>query len=534
MKLGGFRKLISTVILTLAWAISLTAGPSPACLPSEVSAAAPVKIDPRAALKNFEPLTVKAMAEWKVPGLAAAVIVDGKVVYAAGFGYRDLDKKLRVTPHTQFGIGSCSKAFTAATMAILADEGKLDWDKPVRAYLPEFKLADPIVGERATVRDIVTHRTGLPRHDNVWIRSPLSRREMFERLQFLDLSRDLRQAYQYNNLMFMTAGFLVGTVAGTSWEDFARSRILEPLGMTETNFSVDDSRKAADFSRSYTLVHDAVEEFPFYNVDALGPAGSINSTVLDMARWIQLNIDEGRAPGSPPRTIVSEKQMALLHSPQTIVPDELRYPELFYSSYGVGWRINSYRGHPLLSHGGAIMGFSALTAFLPKDKIGIILLNNLEDAPINEPLAYFVMDRLLGLEPVDWFGRLRADQAEDKAKSEKAKAERDKDRRPGTVPSHPLPEYVGEYEHPAYGTIRVTLDENGRLRADYHQRSYTVEHFHYDYFRFRNDWMDAEYLVSFATDAKGRIASFSIPLEPSVADIVFRLKPVAPAPEEKK
>jgi CubicO group peptidase (beta-lactamase class C family) len=534
MKLGGNRRCFHLAILALLWAIYFTPAAFPSDVPADYQAAAPAKVDLRTAFKDFEPLALKAMAEWKVPGLAVAVVADGRVVYAAGFGYRDLEKKLPVTPHTQFGIGSCTKAFTAATLAILADEGKLDWDKPVRAYLPEFKLADPVISERATVRDIVTHKTGLPRHDNVWIRSPLSRREMFERLQFLDLNRDLRQAYQYNNLMFMTAGFLVGSVAGSSWEDFARTRILAPLGMMETNFSVDDSRKAEDYSRSYTLVHDAVDEFPFYNVDALGPAGSINSTVLDMARWIQLNIDRGKIPGTPARTIVSEKQMALLHSPQTIVPDELHYPELFYSSYGVGWRINSYRGHPLLSHGGAIMGFSALTSILPKDRIGIVLLNNLEDAPINGSLAYQIMDRLLGLEPVDWFGRLRADLAEAKEKSEKARAERGKDRRPGTIPSHPLKEFAGEYEHPAYGTMSVTLDENGSLRAEYHQRVYTVEHFHYDYFRFRNDWMDAEYIVSFATDAKGRIASLSIPLEPSVVDIVFRLKPVPAAPEEKK
>jgi CubicO group peptidase (beta-lactamase class C family) len=492
------------------------------------------KIDPRAALKSFEAFVLQAMAEWKVPGLAVAVVADGKIVYARGFGYRDIDQKLKVTPHTQFGIGSCTKAFTAATLGILVDDGKLDWDKPVRAYLPEFRLADPVISERATVRDIVTHKTGLPRHDHVWIRSPFSRQEMFDRLRYLDLNKDLRQAYQYNNLMFMTAGFLAGSVSGSSWEKFARSRILEPLGMTETNFSIDDSRKAADYSRSYTLVHEAVEEFPFYNVDALGPAGSINSTVLDMARWIQLNIDKGKiaGPASPP--IISEKQMALIHSPQTVVPDEGRYPELFYSSYGIGWRINAYRGHPMLSHGGAIMGFSALTAFLPQDRIGIVLLNNLEDAPINGMLSYFIIDRLLGLEPVDWIGRLRADLAEAKVKNEKARSERDKDRRLETTPSHPQAEYAGEYVHPAYGTIVVSLDASGALRAEYHQRIFAVEHFHYDYFRFRNDWMDAEYLVPFATDAKGRIASLSIPLEPSVADIVFRRRPDPSAAEEKK
>ena len=165
-------------------------------------------------LQGFDAFATSVMAEWKVPGLAIAVVQDGKIVYARGFGYRDLDKKLPVTPHTIFGIGSCSKAFTATTMGILVDEGKLEWDKPVREYLPTFRLSDEVATDRVTPRDLMTHRTGLPRHDNVWIRSELTRQQMFDALHTLEFSRDIRQTYQYNNLMVMTAGYLVGTIAG--------------------------------------------------------------------------------------------------------------------------------------------------------------------------------------------------------------------------------------------------------------------------------------------------------------------------------
>jgi CubicO group peptidase (beta-lactamase class C family) len=481
------------------------------------------------ALQGFDQFVAQVMAEWKVPGLAVAVVRNGRTIYAAGFGYRDVTRKLPVTSRTIFGIGSCSKAFTATALGILADEGKLDWDKPVREYLPAFKLADEVASERLTPRDLMTHRTGLPRHDNVWIRSPLTRQEMFDRLRFLEFSRDIRQSYQYNNLMVMTAGYLVGVVAGTSWEEFTRGRLLQPLGMAETNFSTDDSQKAADFSRSYTLVKDEVEEFPFYNADALGPAGSINSTAEDMARWILMNINKGRAGEKLDKQVISERRLAEVHAPQVVVPDDLKYPELFYPSYGLGWRITAYRGHPFLSHGGAIMGFSAMVAFLPRDGIGIVLLNNLEDAPINGILAYNVVDRLLGLDPVDWDQRVKDDQARSKAEAEKRAKEREADRKPGTVPSHPLGDYAGGYEHPAYGTITVSL-AGAEMKAEYHQRTFVLDHYHYDVFRMRNEWMDAEYRATFVTGPDGKIAALTIPFERSVKDIVFTKKAAVEAP----
>jgi CubicO group peptidase (beta-lactamase class C family) len=326
--------------------------------------------------------------------------------------------------------------------------------------------------------------------------------------------------------MVMTAGYLVGTVAGTSWEDFCRARILAPLGMTETNFSTDDSQKAADFSRSYTLVKGQVEEFPFYNADALGPAGSVNSTALDMASWVLMNINKGKYGEKLEKQIISERRLGQIHAPQIVVPEDLKYPELYYPTYGMGWRMNAYRGRPLVSHGGAIMGFSAMAAFLPVEKIGIVLLNNLEDAPVNSTLAYNVIDRLLGLAPVDWAQRVRDDEARSKAEAEKRARDRDADRQPGTRPSHEIPAYAGVYEHPAYGRIAVTFDGTG-LKADYHQRTFVFEHYHYDVFKMKNDWMDASHKVTFGTDAHGAVASLSVPFESSVKDIVFVRKPAA-------
>src|SRR5215510_14410117 len=239
---------------------------------------------------GFDGFVDQVMKDWKVPGLAVAVVKDGKMIYAKGFGYRDVKKGLKVTPDTLFAIGSCSKAFTATAMAILVDEGKLDWDKPVRNYLPDFMLHDGYTTEHIRPRDLVTHQSGLPRHDMVWYGSPLSRKEIFERLRYLEPSQPLHAKFQYNNMMFMTAGVLVERISGATWEDFVRKKILDPLEMKTSNFSVNDSRKATDFSLPYGEVKDEIKEIPFRNIDAVGPAGSINSSVNEMSRWLLMQL----------------------------------------------------------------------------------------------------------------------------------------------------------------------------------------------------------------------------------------------------
>ena len=484
-----------------------------------------------ARLKGFEPFVNATLAEFKVPGVAIAVVKDGKLLYAQGFGFRDVRAGLKVTPRTLFGIGSCSKAFTAVTMGLLIDEGKLDWGRPVRDYLPAFQLSDAMASEMMTPRDLVLHRTGLPRHDKVWYKSPLSRKELFDRLRYLDFSRGIRDVYQYNNLMFMAAGVLVEAVAGMPWEDFARRRVLEPLGMSGTNFSVEDSRKSADFACPYQTIGGEVQLIPFCNVDAIAPAGAINSSASDMARWILLNLNKGLYGEKLDRRLISESVLAQIHTPQIMIPEEQKYDELFYGSYAMGWRVNSYRGHPLVYHGGSIDGFTALVSMLPKDNIGLVVLNNLESGPINYILAYNIYDRLLGLKPVDWTARTRADLALGKAAADKAKADRDKERKPGTEPTHPLKDYTGDFDHPAYGRISVRLDGDG-LSADFHSLTYGLTHFHYDTFELHNDLASIDAPVMFLMDGRGDIGSLEIRLEPAVKEIVF--KRVIPKGEEKK
>jgi CubicO group peptidase (beta-lactamase class C family) len=290
-------------------------------------------------LNGLDGFVEEVMKEWKVPGLAVGIVKDGKLVHAKGYGVRDLSKGSKVTPDTLFAIGSCSKAFTATAVAMLVEEGKLDWDKPVIDYMPNFRLYDSYASAYLRVRDLVTHQSGVPRHDMVWYGSPLSRAELFERLRYLEPSRPLHSRYQYNNLMFMAAGVLIERVSGITWEEFVRRRILEPLSMKTSNFSVNDLQKLADFSLPYQEAKGEVKLIPFRNIDAIGPAGSINSSVNEMAQWLLLQLGKGTVSG---RKVISEKNLAEVHTPQIVAGGDLKYDESFYSSYAMGWSVTSY------------------------------------------------------------------------------------------------------------------------------------------------------------------------------------------------
>jgi CubicO group peptidase (beta-lactamase class C family) len=303
----------------------------------------PTQYAPGPDLEQFIPAQ---MQSWKVPGLAIAVVQNGRVIYSHGFGLRDVKANLPVTTKTIFAVGSISKSFTSLSMGMLNDEGKLDWDKPVRQYLPEFQMYDPVASERMTPRDLISHRVGMAGHDLLWYSSDFSREDMVRRLRFLQSDHDFRSGYRYNNMLVMTAGYLIGKVSGESWEDFVRHRIFGPLQMNSSNFSVLDSQKSPDFAHPYRKDehNGAVSEIPFHVMSAIGPAGSINSNVDDMARYAIFQLGKGKTGD---RQLVSEANLNLNHSPQVPMPGGTPSKEIGPRSYAMGWVISSYRGHPL-------------------------------------------------------------------------------------------------------------------------------------------------------------------------------------------
>ncbi|MDF5732417.1 MAG: serine hydrolase [Rhizonema sp. PD38] len=429
---------------------------------------------------------------------------------------RSVEQNLMVTPQTLFAIGSATKPFTTMAMSILAERGLLDWDKPVRNYLPTLKLYDSYATEHITPRDLVTHRSGLPRHDRMLFKSSLTRKEILDRLQYLEPTHELRTVFQYQNLMYMVAGYLVGEIAQSSWEEFVLSEIFNPLEMRTSNFSIEETQKADNFALPYREKDDKVEKMPFCNVDVSDPAGSINSNIVDLANWLLLHLNQGKHGD---KQIISPVHLEEMHSPQFVTPQRLQFNEIFHYFYGLGWFISVYRGHNLIQHSGNIDGFAARTTLLPQDNIGIVVLTNLEQNPVIHTVTYYVCDFLLALDESPWNERMRERYAQ--AKEEKAKAALSiiYARKSGTQPSHPLEDYTGDFENPAYGALSVSINEN-HLTATYNSTVYKLEHYHYDIF-IESELDDKPQLISFLTDIKGNISSVTVPLEPTVKDILF-------------
>jgi CubicO group peptidase (beta-lactamase class C family) len=466
-------------------------------------------------LDGFDDFARQELRDWKCDGFAIAVVQDGKVILSKGYGLRDVRKNLPVTEKTLFAIGSATKSFTVTSMGVLVDQGKLDWDKPVRDYLPEFKMWDPFATERMTPRDLVTHRSGLPRHDLMWYSSPFSRQELFERLRYLEPNKDFRTAFQYQNLMVMTAGYLAGRVAGTTWEQLVRKAIFEPLRMTSSNFSVTDSQKSADFSLGYQVVNDIPADMPFRNIDSIGPAGSINSNIEDMTKYIMMHLAKGNG-------VVSATNEMQMMTPQMAIQAPSPDKELGDLAYGMGFFVTTYRGHKFVHHGGNIDGYSALVAFLPQENIGLVILTNQNASPLPAVVAYNVWDRLLGLDQIDWTARVKQQRAMTKSSEQEAKQKGYTTQRTGTHPSHELAEYAAEYEHPGYGIVKIDY-ANGALKLDYHGLGGVLSHFHYDVFEVPKDDLNpfSQEKVQFHTNLEGDIDSLGIPFESTLKDITF-------------
>ncbi len=492
--------------------------------PFALQRGAPPQTKAEEALEGFDEFVDKALKDWNVPGLALGIVVEGEVVFAKGFGKRNIEKDLPVTPKTLFAIGSTTKAFTTFVMGTLVDEGKLDWDKPVGDYLPGFRLHDEYATNHITPRDLVTHRSGLPRHDRAWYNNlTTSRDEMVERLRYLKLSKELRQRYQYNNMMFTTAGYLAGRLTGGTWEEAVRSRIFEPLGMTNSNFSVTDSRNSDDFAMPYREKDDKIEEIPFRNINLVGPAGCINSCIEDMTKWLTVQLGDGEFQG---KRILKKATCRELHTPQMAVaalPDE---PEVSPASYALGWMTDSYRGHYRVHHGGAIDGFVATVVLFPYDRIGIVALANRSGTPLPGLITRHTGDRLLGLERRDWQGEALARREAMKGEEKKAEEKKEMMRKPGTKPAHPVVAYAGEYEHPGYGVLKIDM-KGDRLEMTYNGIATPLGHWHFETFSGLENPDDPTFKdmkFTFYTNATGTIESVSAPFEAAVDEIVFKRK----------
>nr|WP_186322975.1 serine hydrolase [Paenibacillus xylanexedens] len=403
-------------------------------------------------LEGLDNFVTKQLEQWKGVGTAVAVIHKDQVIWSKGYGYRDLEKKLKVTSDTLFAIGSSTKAFTAIAAAQLVDEGLLDWDQPVNSYLQDFQMFDPVATDRLTMRDMLCHRSGLPRHEMVWYNSPRSREELVHSLRYLEPNHNFRSKWQYQNLMYMTAGYLIGHLKGTSWEQVVQDQLLTPLGMNSSLFTVQEMQEQADYALPYMEQEGQNVSIPFRVIDTIGPAGSINSNLKDMAAWLQLQVQRGKWQD---KALVSTEQMAEIHRPQMVSDSPFHSKELPVSTYGLGWMIEPYRGHAMIHHGGAIDGFASQVAFLPDEQIGIVVLSNTNGSVIPYTVAFYIMDCVLELEPKDWTSTLLKlmGQGVEETKPENTSAPLPLDA--------PASTYTGIYQHPGYGELLVHDTDQG-------------------------------------------------------------------------
>lgn len=504
---------------------------------TDASAAPDTAGDPLADLDAF---VEEALEAFDVPGAAVAVVRGDSVALARGYGVRDRESGAPVTDRTVMPVGSSTKSFTSLLVGTLVEEGELAWDEAVRSWLPTFRLEDDVATDRATPVDLLTHRTGLPRHDLLWYGSALEREELLRRLRHLEPSVEFRSTFQYNNLMYMTAGYLAGRVTGSSWEGLVRSRILEPLAMDRTTVSMAGLRSADQPATGYreASVPDSVEReaeepglvaMDYREIDAMGPAGSINSTARDMARWVRLHLNGGVVDGT---RVAAEATVDRTHRPEVVVQGGvtsalLKQPEMPYLMYGLGWFVQPYRGHRMIHHGGNIDGFSARVSFLPDEDAGVVVLANRNGTTLPTVVTLRAFDRLLGLDPVDWTARYQRLQEQVEGAQRAGGELREVHRKGGTSPTHGEEAYAGTYRHPGYGVLRIRRDEGG-LTAAFHGEEIPMEHWHYDAWRASlEEPFGLELLLQFETNRRGDVAALSVPMESQVEPIRFEKEPPA-------
>jgi CubicO group peptidase (beta-lactamase class C family) len=480
-------------------------------------------------LGDFDAYMQRVVKDWNVPGIGVGIVVKDKVVFAKGYGYRDYGKQLPFTTKTMAPIASNTKLFTSVAAGLLVEEGKLDWDRPVRDFVPGIRFYDDNLTASVTIRDMLSHRTGITRHDSIWYKSDFTRKELFERLKYLEPTQPIRQTFLYNNMMYAGAGYIIELLSGRTWEDFVRERIFVPLGMRSTVFSIDDLIKAPEPGVPFTERRDSFElyQIPYYReMPGVGPAGSINSNIEDMSRWLIALLNDGKIDGKvaiPPAVLKATLQPAIA-LPNTAL-EARGYGELLNAAYGTGRWTASYRGHLMAYHGGDINGFHSQVSIMPYDGIGVVVLVIGDHcAPLYNVVSYNVYERLLGLSETPWSQRFLDIRLKNKQAGKEARAKAGAARVAGTSPSHPIDDYVGQFEHPAYGLLTIGRDGDG-LVFDFHKIRLPLAHFHYDRFDTPDDEQDGKWSVNFATSPQGEIDRAVMSLDEAEVAFTRRVPP---------
>jgi CubicO group peptidase (beta-lactamase class C family) len=478
-------------------------------------------------LGDFDAYMAQTLKDWNTPGIGVGIVVNGKLVFAKGYGYRDYEKKLPFTPATLQQIASNSKLFTAVAAGMLVEEGKLTWDKPVRDSVPTIQFYNDQLNNNITLRDMLSHRTGVTRHDSIWFKSPFTRKELFDKLKYLEPQEPMRQAFLYNNLMFSAVGEIIELKSGQRWEQFVRERILTPLDMTSTSYSISDMTQHPDHGVPFRDKRDSFElyKIPYYeDTEGVAPAGAIISNIDELSHWLIALMNDGKYNGKQvlPAKVLKETLQPAIGLPNTL-GEAQGFWELLNPAYGMGRQTVSYRGHLLTFHGGDLPGFHSQVSFMPNDKIGVIVLVISDhSAPLYNVVSYNVYERLLGMDQTPWSQRRLQQRLANKKAGTEGRAKAGADRVPNTKPSHPLASYVAEYENPAYGILKIGL-AGDQLQFAFHEFQFPMTHFHYDRFDTPDDEQYGKFSVNFRTNPQGDVDTAVISLDE--AEVAFTRKP---------
>ena len=461
--------------------------------------------------------------------MGVGIVVQDKLVFAKGYGYRDYEKKLRFTTKTMQPIASNSKLFTAVAAGMLVDEGNLAWDKPIRDSVPEIQFYNDQLNSNVTLRDMLSHRTGVTRHDLIWFKSPFTREELFKKLKYLEPQEPIRTTFLYNNLMFAAVGQIIEIKSGKKWEDFVRERIFTPLDMSTTCYTIAGMLKQPDYGVPFREKRDSFElyKIPYYeDTEGVAPAGAIISNIDELSHWLIALMNEGKYDG---KQVLPAGALKATLQPAIALPnaggEALGFWELINSAYGMGRWTASYRGKLLTYHGGDLPGFHSQISFMPNDKIGVIVLVISDhSAPLYNIVSYNVYERLLGMDQTPWSQRQLQQRLANKKAGTEARAKAGGDRVLNTKPSHALADYAGEYENAAYGILKIGL-QGDQLQFGFHEFHFPMNHFHYDRFDTPDDEQYGKFSVTFRTNPQGDIDSAVISLDQ--AEAVFNRKPEA-------
>ena len=478
-------------------------------------------------LEGFDAYMDQLLKDWNTPGIGVGIVINDKLVFAKGYGYRDYSRKLPFTPTTLCPIASNSKLFTAVAAGMLVEQGKLTWDKPVRDAVPTVQFYNDQLNNNVTLRDMLSHRTGVTRHDLIWFKSPFTRKELFEKLKYLEPQQPMRETFLYNNLMFSAVGYIIELKSSKTWENYVRENIFEPLDMNTSTYTISDMLKLPDHGVPYREKRDSFElyQIPYYeDTEGVAPAGAIISNINELSHWLVALMNDGSYNGKqvlPPNVLKATMQPAI--GLPNALGEALGYWEVLNPDYGMGRQTASYRGHLMTFHGGDLPGFHSQVSFLPNEKIGVIVLVIGDHAaPLYNVVSYNVYERLLAMDQTPWSERRLKIRLANKKAGTEARAKAGGDRVPDTKPSHPLSDYAAEYENPAYGIVKIGC-KSEQLDFTFHEFQYPLSHFHYDRFDTPDDEQYGRFSVNFRTNPQGDISEAVMSIDE--AEVVFTRKP---------